>query len=163
MTEVLQSAELWVLAAFIIFVVGMYTPISRAVSKALDTRIDTIRSQVEDAEHLRAEAQTALASYQRKQRQAAEEAEAMVEQARKEAERHREEAGAALKTLLERQEAQALEKIAQAEALALQEVRELAVDLAISTAGQLLTEKLKGSQGNFLIDDAIKNLPKKLN
>lgn len=163
MTDILKSAEFWALTAFIIFFVGMFKPISRILTSTLDRRIDTIRSQVEDAERLREEAQTALASYQRKQHQAAEEANAIIEQAREEAERHREEAEVALKTLLERQEAQALEKIAQAEAMALREVRETAVDLAISVAGELLSEKLKGPEGDTLVDGAIKSLPEKFN
>ena len=162
-TELLHSAEFWALVAFIIFVVGIFKPARRALTGALDQRIEAIRTQVEEAKRLREEAQAALANYQRQQRQAAQEADAIIERAREEAERHREEAEATLKAVLKRQEAQALEKIAQAEATALREVRETAVDLAIAATGELLSEKLKGPEGSALIDDAIEGLPEKLN
>jgi F-type H+-transporting ATPase subunit b len=163
MTELLHSAEFWALVAFVIFVVGIFKPARRALTGALDQRIEAIRTQVEEAKRLREEAQAALANYQRKQRQATQEADAIIERAREEAERHREEAEATLKAVLKRQEAQALEKIAQAEVTALREVRETAVDLAIAATGELLSEKLKGPEGSALIDDAIEGLPEKLN
>ena len=163
MTDLLRSAEFWALVAFIIFVVGMFKPARRALTSALDQRIEDVRTQVEDAKQLREDAQAALANYQRKQRQAAEEAAAIIEHAREEADRHREEAEIALKAVLKRQEAQSLEKIAQAEATALREVRETAVELAIVATGELLTEKLKGPEGGALIDAAIGDLPGKLN
>ncbi len=163
MNELLRSAEFWALVSFVIFVAGIFKPARRALTSALDQRIETIRTQVEEAKRLREEAQAALANYQRKQRQAAEEAAAIIERAREDAERHREEAEVALNAVLRRQEAQSLEKIAQAESAALREVRETAVDLAIAATGELLSEKLAGPEGSTLIDDAINDLPEKLN
>ena len=74
MNELLRSAEFWALVSFVIFVAGIFKPARRALTSALDQRIETIRTQVEEAKRLREEAQAALANYQRKQRQAAEEA-----------------------------------------------------------------------------------------
>ena len=162
-TDLLRSAEFWALVAFIIFIVSIFKPARRALTSALDQRIEDVRTQVEEAKLLREEAQAALANYQRKQRQAAEESAAIIEQAREEADRHREEAEIALKAVLKRQEAQSLERIAQAEATALREVRETAVELAIEATEELLTEKLRGPAGGALIDAAIGNLPGKLN
>ena len=163
MTELLHSAEFWALVAFVIFVVGIFKPARRALTGALDHRIEAIRTQIEEAKRLREEAQAALANYQRQQRQATQEAEGIIERAREEAERHREEAEATLIGVLKREEAQSLERIAQAEATALREVRETAVDLAIAATGELLSERLRGPEGSALIDDAIEDLPENLN
>ena len=73
------------------------------VSTGLDSRIETIRSEVEQAQQLREEAQTLLASYQRKQREAQQEAQDIVNRAKQDAETHRAEAEKDLKALLERQ------------------------------------------------------------
>ena len=128
----------------------------------LDARIAEIRREVEDAEKLREEAQSLLANYQRQQRQAIQDAEAIVEKAREDAERHKTEAEDAITEMVRRQEEQATEKIAQAEAAAVQEVREMAVDLAIAASERLLAERLSGAEGEALVDKAIEDLPTKL-
>jgi F-type H+-transporting ATPase subunit b len=163
MINLLHAAEFWALIAFIIFVIAVFRPARKALTGVLDQRIDGIRRQVEEAKFLREEAQAALANYQRQQRQAAQEADSIIERAKEDAERHREEAEATLKSVLRAQEDQALEKIAQAEAAALRAVQEAAVDLAITATGKLLAEKLEGPEGSALIDAAIQELPQKLN
>ena len=129
---------------------------------ALDDKIAQIRNEVEEAQRLREEAQSTLASYQLKQRDAAQEVEAMMEQAKAEAEAHSKSAEAALKAMLKRQEQSASEKIQQAEAAAVQEIRDRAVTVALAATVSLLEEKLSGASGDALIDDAIKTLPDRL-
>lgn len=163
MTGLLQTAEFWALIAFLIFVAAVFKPARKALTGALDQRIDGIKRQVDEAKLLREEAQATLANYQRQQRHAAEEASSIIEQAREDAERHREVAEAKLKTVLQAQEMQALEKINQAEAAAMRAVREAAVDLAITATGDLLAKRLDGPESNALVDAAIHELNQKLN
>lgn len=162
MSNFLHDPTFWTAVAFVIFVAAMYRPVKKALVGALDGRIDQIRSEVEEAQRLREEAQALLASYQRKQREAAQEAEEIVKKAREEAELHRKETESAMADLLKRQEAQAVEKIAQAEAAAVQEVRDVAVDLAIAATQKILTEKVTGDLSDKLVDEAITELPQKL-
>ncbi len=162
MSEFIQEPEFWTALAFVIFVVLMFKPVKKALMSGLDSRIEQIRSEVEEAQRLREEAQTLLASYQRKQREAAQEAEEIVKQAKEDAAIHRSEAEKALEELLKRQEALALEKIAQAESAAVQEVREIAVDLAIAATEKILAEKVQGELSDRLVDKAINELPQKL-
>jgi len=162
MSHLMQDPAFWTATAFIIFVVVMFRPVKKALLGALDGRIDQIRAEVEEAQRLREEAQALLASYQRKQREAAQEAEEIVKQAREEAELHRKETEAAMADLLKRQEAAAVEKIAQAEAAAVQEVRDIAVDLAIAATQKILAEKVTGDLSDKLVDKAIAELPQKL-
>ena len=89
-----------------------------------------------------------LANYQRQQRQAIQDAEAIVARAKEEAERHRAEADEAMKDMVRRQEEQAREKIAQAEAAAIQEVRSMSVELAMAAAEKLLADRLAGDEGS---------------
>jgi len=163
MTEIFSSAEFWALIAFLIFIAAVFQPARRALTGALDQRIERIKRQVEDAKSLREEAQTTLTTYQHQQQQAVEEANTIIEQAREDAERHRKVAETKLKTMLQAQELQALEKINQAEAAALRAVREAAVNLAITATSDLLAKKLDGQEGNALVDAAIQELNQKLN
>jgi F-type H+-transporting ATPase subunit b len=162
MSHLLQDPVFWTAVAFVIFVVLMYRPLKKALLGALDGRIEQIRTEVEEAQRLREEAQTLLASYQRKQREAAQEAQEIIRQAREEAELHRKETETAMADLLKRQEALAVAKIAQAEAAAVQEVRDIAVDLAIAATQKILAEKVTGDLSDKIVDKAIAELPQKL-
>ena len=67
-----------------------------------------------------------------------------------------------LEQALKRREQQALQKIAQAEAEALEEVRNQAVDLALAASARLLAESLDDTKAASLLDEAIEELPGKL-
>ena len=66
----------------------------------------------------------------------------MMEQAKAEAEANRMNAEASLNAMLKRQEQSATEKIQQAEAAAVQEIRDRAVTVALAATVKLLEEKL---------------------
>lgn len=162
MSELLQSPEFWVAVAFVIFVGATFKKIRDALSGALDDRAARIKAQLDEAQQLREEAQAALAEYQRKQHGAAEEAKAIVEHAKVEAVRVREQAEADLEQGLKRREQLALEKISQAEAEALQEIRNQAVELAVVATARLLSDTIDKDQSDRLVDAAIKDLAGKL-
>ena len=162
MSALLSDPTFWTLIAFVIFVAAVFRPVKKALLGGLDSRIDEIRSEVEQAQKLREEAQALLASYQRKQREAAQEAEDIIKRAKEDAELHRAEAERELAAMLKRQEELSVEKIAQAEATAVQEVREMAVDLAIAATEKIVVEKVSGQLSDKLVDEAIAELPQKL-
>ena len=148
-----------VLVAFIIFVALLFKPIKKALGANLDEKIAQIRNEVDEAQRLREEAQALLARYQRQQRDAVQEVEALVARAISEAGAHAAEAAKALDAALKRQEQQTREKIAQAEATALREIRDQAVEVAIAATTRLLASKLSGDAGDALIDQSIRDLP----
>ena len=156
------TAEFWVSIALAIFLFLVLRRIIRLVVVALDERAEKIRERIDDASRLVEEAQTQLASYERKQRDAAEEAEQILAGARREANRLSTEAKEDLERALKRRESQAMERIAQAEKAAVAEVRARAVDTAIEATRRLLAERLTPKQADSLIDSAIAELPKKL-
>lgn len=158
----LEEAETWVALAFVIFVLVAYRPITRFTAGALDGRADQIRQELEEAQRLREEAQHMLAEYQRKQRDAATEADAIIEAAIGDAEAMRQQTRDELRASLERREALAKARIDQAEAEATQEIRNLAVDIAVAAAARLLDKRL-GDEGRAkIVDNAINELPAKL-
>ncbi|UCH76229.1 MAG: F0F1 ATP synthase subunit B [Rhodospirillales bacterium] len=157
-----NNTTFWAGVAFVVFVVLVYRPGKRILTGALDQRIARIREEIEEAQRLREEAQSTLASYQRRQREALQEAAKIIEHAHEEAERSRARAEAELEDSIRRREQQAAAKIAQAEAAALEDIRNQAVDLAISATAKLLEEKLAGKSGEKSVSDAIKGLSDKL-
>ncbi|CFX60720.1 ATP synthase subunit b 2 [Candidatus Filomicrobium marinum] len=160
----LLSAEFWVLFSFIAFMaIVLYLRVPRTVGSALDNRADKIRQELDDARRLREEAQAMLADYQRRAREAEEEAKSIVDQARREAEALEAETELKLKDNLERRTRLAEEKIARAEAQAISEVRSKAIDAAVAAAEAILRNKTSGQSGNELVQDSIRKLSNRLN
>lgn len=162
MDALMHSTTFWVGVSFAIFVILAFKPGKRVLFQALDSRIVKIREEVEEAHRLREEAQAMLASYQRRQREAIQEATQIIEHAREEVAREKVQAAAELEDSISRREQQAAEKIAQAEAAALDEIREKAVDMAIAATGSLLEKMMAGKAGEQAVEAAIKDIPKKL-
>lgn len=162
MGNLLQSPEFWVAIGFIILVGGLYKPAGKAIGGALDGRAAKIKSSLDEAAELREEAQHLLAEYQRKQRDAVKELEEILARAREEAKHLAEEAEKNLERSMARREEMARDKIAMAEAEALQQVRELAIDVALTAARKLITDNLDDTRANQLIDTAIAELPGKV-
>ncbi len=158
----LHDPAFWVAVAFVAFVGVMVKFAYGQIVGKLDDRADGIKSELEEALKLREEAQAMLAGYQRKQRDAVAEAEDIVAQAKAEAERMAKEAEAALEVEMKRRTDTALEKIAQAEAQVVQEVRNTAIEVAVAAAGKLIAENVDGDKARSLIDQSISDLDGKL-
>ncbi len=158
------SPTIWVFFALLVIIgAALYFGIHKTIAKALDGRADAIRAELDAAKTLREEAQTLLASYQRKQAEAEEQAKTIVKQARKDAENMAAQARKDLQERLERKAEQAEAKIANAEAQALSDVKARAVDLASKAAEQIIREQFKAAAHNGLIKAGIADLGKALN
>ena len=154
--------EVWVLLAVVVFVIGVWKPASRVILGGLDTRAARIRGELETARRLRDEAQEALAGYQKQQREAGAEAEAILAHARAEAERIAAQAARSLEETLDRRQRLAKERIAQEAAKALSDIRAVTVDVAIAAARQVIIAELDEQRGAALLDAAITALPQQL-
>lgn len=162
MSEIFHSPTFWEAVAFIVFLGIVLRFGYRPVVDMLDARAEKIKNELDEARVLHEDSQTLLANYQRKQRDAEKEAKRIVEQAKAEAERLRAKAEADLKETLERREQAAIDKIARAEAQALQDVRDNAIDAAVVAARTLIAENLDEAKSAALIDEAIAGLGTKL-
>lgn len=152
----------WVAVSFVLFVVLVARMVWQKATTALDARADEIRRRLEEAQSLREEAQAAKANYQRLQRDALKEAEAILAHAREEAKRMREDAAVKTQAALARREQLAVEKIAAAEAKALQDVREQMVDLAMAATRQLIVSNIDDKARSRLFTDAVAEIPTRL-
>lgn len=155
------TPDISVAIAFVIFVVLVAWKGTKKLTAGLDQRADAIRKQLDETQNLREEAQAALASYQRQQRDALAEADEIVAQAKADAERLKVQAETVLTATIKRREEQAVERIAQAEATAIKDVRDQAIELAIGVATKIITEKMTKTVQNELVKDASEDLMKK--
>jgi F-type H+-transporting ATPase subunit b len=157
-----SSPEFWVAVAFIIFVGLIVWKGLTPILAALDSRSNRIRQQIEEARSLRAEAERALGEANRKVREATRETEGILAQARAEAERLKRQSAENLEATLKRREQNALDKIAQAETRAVDDVRARAVEVAVAATARLLSEQMDGTRGDKLVEDAIAEVGRKL-
>lgn len=156
------DASFWVAAAFVVFIGVLVKLAYQKIVDALDARAEGINNEIEEAKRLREEAQQLLANYQRKHRDAVEEAQEIIEHAKAEAERMAVQAASDLETEVRRRTEMAQAKIARAEAQVIADVRNMAVDIAVRAAGQLVQERLGEEQAQKIVDDAISELGRKV-
>lgn len=158
------AAEFWVLIAFLLFFgIVYYAGVPGKLTAALDTRADAIRRELDEARRLREEAQALLADYQKKSREAADDAKSIVDQARREAEALAAETQKQLADMVARRSKMAEDKIARAEAQAMAEVRGAAVDAAMKAAEKILAAKVTGAKADDLIKQSLADIKGKLN
>jgi F-type H+-transporting ATPase subunit b len=162
--EFLQEPEVWVGVGFVMVIaLLLYVGVPKLVGAMLDARSAAIKSELDEAKRLREEAAALLESLKQKAQGAEKEAEAIVVEARGEAERFAAESRANLKSLIERRAKAAQDKIAQAEAAALSEIRRLSADAATAAAEKLILARLDAKRAGSLIAQSIKDLSSKLN
>ena len=157
-----QDPTFWCAIGFLILAVLAVVYGRKPILGAIDARVDAVKTSLDEAASLREEAQQLLAEYQRKQRDAVKETDAMVERAKEEAERIAKEGAENLEATLKRREELAMEKIAQAEADAVREVRAMSVEIAVDATRALIADKMDGSRADALVDEAISDLSQKL-
>ncbi|WP_300546893.1 F0F1 ATP synthase subunit B [Roseovarius sp.] len=159
----LANTNFIVLISFLIFVgFLLYLKVPGMLGKKLDERAEGIKAELDEARSLREEAQTLLASYERKQKEVQEQADRIVAHAKEEAAVAAEEAKADLKDSIARRLQSAEDQIGSAEARAIREVRDQAVSIAVAAAKDVIAKQMTAAQGNTLIEDSIAEVNAKL-
>lgn len=159
----LGNTDFVVLLAFLLFIaVLFYFKVPGLLGGMLDKRADGIRAELDEARKLREEAQTLLASYERKQKEVQEQADRIVAAAKEEAKAAGVQARADLEKSVARRIAAAEDQINSAEAAAIKEVRDQAATIAVAAARDVIAQQMTAADGNKLIDDAIALVDAKL-
>lgn len=157
----LSSAEFWVAVSFFLFVaLLLYYRIPERIIRSLDSRAEEIQRELEEARRLREEAQAILAEYQRKQRDAVKDSEEIVALAEREAHAYAEETRQTFDEMLQRRLKLADEKIARAEAQAIEEVRARSVDAAIRAAEILIAQRMDDEKAEQFLKQSLAEIEK---
>lgn len=149
----------WVTVAVAIFFLLLWGKISGILFKTLDTRAVTVRSALDEAERLKAEAAEILAKAKQAQAQALEDAKQILNSAAQEAAYMAAGLAAEAEATAKRREQMALERIAAAEKSAVQEVRAVAIDIATAAVAKLLQDGMAQGADAAMIDAAIAGVP----
>ena len=159
-----EDTNLWVLVAFLI-VLGILASqgVFKKLGGALSARAEGIRGQLDEARSLREEAQALLADYQKRQREAEEEADAIIEQAKADAKALTAEANRKAEASLARRTQAAEDRIRRAEAQAVADVRGEAAAISVAAAREIIASRVDERSKRALTDRAIAEVGQRLN
>ena len=153
----------YALVALVIFLaIVVYFGIPRIIGKMLDKQIQKIADDLAEAKKLREEAAALLVEYEQKRVAAEGEAAGIIAAAQEEATRLTAEAQTSLAELVARRTRAVEDKIAQAEAQAVAEVRARSADVAVEAARLVLTDEMN-RKGGQVVDRAIGDVANRLN
>lgn len=161
--DFLNNTDIVVAIGFLIFIgILVYFGVPGLLGRKLDARATEIRADLDEARALREEAQSLLASYERKQKEVAEQAEAIVSAARADAEAAAETAKVDIRRSVERRLATATDQIDAAEKAAIRQIKDRAVAVAVAAAGEVIGRNMKADEADALVDAAIGVVGEKL-
>ncbi len=157
-TPFYAEAEFWVGVAFILLVVGLFAPISKVIKSLLKAKIDGIVNRIDSAIKLRDDAQTLLADYERKLRNADSDASAIVEQAKNRIELQKQQQINQLDNEL-RIKTQEMENLIKSSVdAAKKEILQKVCEKSIHIAAETLKTKIGDAEHDLLIDKSIEKL-----
>ncbi|MHA6317143.1 F0F1 ATP synthase subunit B family protein [Altererythrobacter sp. CAU 1778] len=149
----------WVSVAMIFLIlIFIWKKVPALITGGLDNKIAAIRTQLDEAKQLRAEAEALRNEYSAKIANAEKDAEAMLANARHEADALVAKAEVDSTAMVERRKKMAEDKIGAAEREAVDEVRATAVNAAARASRKLIAEKHGAADDSLLVDQAIAGL-----
>ncbi len=159
----LRNTNFIVLLAFLLFIgILVYFKVPSKIGEMLDSRSTAIKADLDEARALRDEAQSLLASYERKQKEVQEQAARIVEMAREEAASSAVTAKAEIEASIVRRLAAAEDQMNSARDSAVKAVKDQAVVVAVAAAKDLIAAQMDAKGANQLITDAIATVEAKL-
>ncbi|TVQ39436.1 MAG: ATP F0F1 synthase subunit B [Geminicoccaceae bacterium] len=157
-----MAEDLVKLAGLLIFLALIWRPASRFLLNGLDARSARIKDELEQAHRLREEAQSMLAKYQRELHEGEARAQAILRHAEEEAARQERLMREKLETAMQRRTKQAMDRIATAEARALQDIRAQAAMLSVRATESLLKTRLDGEQAKVMLHRSLDEVRSRL-
>jgi len=153
------DATVFVSLAMAVFIaILLWKRVPNVVTRGLDRQIAAIKSRLDEAAALRAEAEALRDEYARKLASAETEVAGLMSQAETESQAILAKAESDAEALVARRTRMAEDKIAAAERAAVDEVRARAATAAAAAAEQLIRERLDAGADRRLVDQAIQGL-----
>ncbi|MCB2082477.1 MAG: hypothetical protein H6920_06985 [Sphingomonadaceae bacterium] len=154
----LAPFQIVAVAMAVLILIMVWKKVPGMITGGLDAKIDAIRSQLDEAKKLRAEAEALRDEYKQKIAGAEKDAASMMENAQREADAILEKAEADSAAMVERRKAMAESKIAAAERDAVEDVRNRAASAAATASRKLIADKHDAAADGKLADEVIAGL-----
>lgn len=156
----LEKDATWVAIGFILFILLLvYFKVPGQITKILDNRADKIRSELDEAKKLREEAQSMLADFQKKNKEAEKNAKALIDEAKKLAKNYEKEAKSKFDENMERRKKLLDEKLKRAEVEALNQIKNDITDIVFDAIDKSLSNNnINKKASDRIIDSGINKI-----
>ncbi|MBL6857500.1 MAG: ATPase [Pelagibacteraceae bacterium] len=152
------DATFWVSISFLIFIgVLIYFKIPQKVVNALNESIDSIKSEVDNAESLKEESKNILSEYEKKISNAKNEVKEMIEAAMEEADKTVLKTNEDLHVQMENRKKNTEDRIKQMKNQALKDIKNASVKISIQAVEVLLKNSLDKNKLNKIFDTSIED------
>ncbi len=154
----LGNTNFVVMLSFALFIgVLLYFKVPKIVASLLDRRIESIKSDLANTAAIHDDAKSLLDRCERDRKAADADAERIVASAKEQAESLVEKAKRDIQGAVARRIYAAEEQIASAEAAAVAEIRNRAAEIAAASAGQLIADSLDDDDRNRIFDQSVQD------
>ena len=154
-----NSPGMWVAMSMLVVIgILVWKGVPGLIARALDSKIASIRAQLDEAARLRSDAEALRVEYQGRAAAAADEAKAILAHARDEAEAMLAKAKRDAEVLVERRTRMAEDKIAAAERAAVAEVRARVAAVSAAAAASVIAAQHDKKADKALVDKTIAGL-----
>ena len=150
-----QSAEFWVAMSFVLVVVVLARPIGKVLHSLLQKRGENIAERISSAATLKEDAQKLLAQYEKKYREAEQEAQEILSRSEKEINFFKKESMSKLEAEMANKERDAKARIAAAQDKAVKEISAMTSEVTIKAVKDVLRRQLTEKEIDRLIDESI--------
>lgn len=159
----LRNTDFVVVLAFILFIaVLVYFKVPALLTGILDKRAEGVKAEIDEARALREEAQSLLASYERRQAEVKDQADRIVAQAKEDAVVAAKAAKEDIRHAIARRVQAAEDRITSAESKAVREIRDQAIVNAVGVAKDIIAEQMDDAQNNKLFAAALEDVNQRL-
>lgn len=153
-----QSAEFWVGAAFVLVVAALFVPVSKAVLGLINSRIERIKNELQEAETLKLDAQKLYAEYERKFVNTDKEVAAIIANQQEVIEQTKQQKLQEMNILLKHKQEEAEARMEQTSQRINTEINGLITQRTLHIIQQILNLKLTQKDYSKLIDNSIENI-----
>lgn len=154
-----QDPTFWVGVAFCITLFTLIKLAGKTISALLQARADKIAARLDEASKLRVEAEALLAEYTTRYEKISQTTQDALKEAEEKAQKLKENIRNDFEEKLKKREEATETRLNRAAEEASEEIRAMAVTIAMQTVEKILSEKLSGDDGQRLINEAIDKLP----
>ncbi len=149
---------IWTTFTFILVAFILYKFAWSKIIKALDEREERIKSNIEEAQKLKQEAENKFQEYQNKLADLKEEAQSLLSEAKKDAEHLRNSIIQKAKTEAEELRRRAQKEINLAKESAIQEIHKYAIDLSMEITRKVISKSLTEEEHKRILSEVLQNL-----
>lgn len=149
-----SDPQFWVLVSFIIFIVLIFNPIKKILTKNLDSKIEQIKEEINNAEKLKNETQVILGEIKKRQNDVKNEIDIIKQEAKQRIESIKNEAEQKLREQLSKKNTIALAKIEQMARDANLEIQKEISLVSIAASTDLIIQKLNDKEKQNIIKES---------